>query len=140
MLSHRFRSGRPARKVVAGALVTLGAVGALAMSAAPAALAATSAPAVAHGATNAHVVPAVATSEFIVYSGGNYGGRHQIEEGCGIHNFPYALKSYEWIALGQSGNMYNVKNGAGRLQYTFSANTSGRSPNANGWKSIFIVC
>lgn len=87
MLSRRFRSGRPAPRVLAGALVTLGALGVFAMSAAPAAMAA-SAHVVAEGATSARVVPDAATSallvpdaatsEFVIYRGLNYGGTRTV--------------------------------------------------------------
>jgi hypothetical protein len=149
MLSHRFRSGRPARRVLAGTLVTLGALGALAMSAAPAAIAApahvvadgtTPARVVPGAATSALLVPDAATSEFVIYRGLNYGGTRTVLTGCGVHNFPYSLKSYVWFGLGQSGQMYNAKNAAGKVQTTFSGNSTVKSPSANGWKSILIVC
>jgi hypothetical protein len=149
MLSRRFRSGRPSHRVLAGTLVTLGTLGALAMSASPAAMAAparvvadgaTSARVVPDSATSALRVPDAATSEFVIYRGLNYGGTRTTLTGCGVHNFPYSLKSYVWFGLGQSGNTYNAKNAAGRVQTTFSGNSTVKSPSANGWKSILIVC
>jgi len=92
------------------------------------------------GATSARVVPDSATSEFVIYRGLNYGGTRTVLTGCGIHNFPYALKSYVWFGLGQSGNTYNAKNAGGKVQTTFSGNSTVKSPSANGWESILIVC
>jgi hypothetical protein len=80
------------------------------------------------------------TSEFTIYKGLNFGSTATVLTGCGIHNFPYALKSYVWLGLGQTGNLYNAKGGDGVLQFQLPSSGTVKSGSANGWKSIFIVC
>jgi hypothetical protein len=107
-------------------------------SSAPSGAVAATAPGFVHAGVG--FIPAGVTSEFTIYSGLNYGGRKTVLTGCGNHNFPYALKSYVWLGLGQSGNLYNVKNGAGKIQFTLPTTGTVKSGQANGWESIFIVC
>lgn len=117
MRSRRFRSGRPAVKALASVFVALGM------------LAATVSPAV-----------AAETSIFIAYSAKNFGGKITDINGCGVHNMPYAVGSYQWLARGQSGRMYNVKNAAGATVAVLGSGTDASSSKGVGWKSIFIVC
>ncbi len=117
MQSRRFRSGRPALKVLAGTFVALGVL-------------------------TASVSPAVAaeTSIFIAYSGSGFSGKVTNINGCGTHNMPYAVGSYQWLARGQSGRMYNVKNASGVTVAILDSGTDTSSSKGVGWKSIFIVC
>ncbi|HEX6468293.1 MAG TPA: MiAMP1 family antimicrobial peptide [Streptosporangiaceae bacterium] len=90
----------------------------------------------------ASVSPAAAaeTSIFIAYSKPGHTGTQRNINGCGPHNMPYPVGSYEWVARGQSGKMYNVSNAAGVSVATLASDTNASSSRGVGWKSIFIVC
>ena len=143
MLS-QFRSRR-ALTMLAGALATMGALGAFAVTSASSAMAAptnhaVSAPA-RHQVTapTRVLVPAAETSSFVAYSGTSMTGTSRDINGCGTHNMPFAVRSYRWIARGQSGRMYNCTNAACAVNFVLSSNANASSPNPVGWKSIFIV-
>lgn len=100
------------------------------------------------GALVASVTPALAapnspdavTSEFIAYSQSNFTGTATIIDGCGGHNMPYPVGSYEWINRGQSARLYNLANEQGTTVAQLAADTAASSSTGVGWKSIFIVC
>ena len=79
-------------------------------------------------------------SEFTVWSALNYKGTKREFDTCGVHNMPFAIKSYLWVGLGQTGNMYNALNAGGVVEWTFPSSGTEQSPRADGWKSILIVC
>jgi MiAMP1 len=129
MQFHRFRT----TKLLAGSLMALGAL------AVP--VSAMAAPA--HGTISAPAtvtVPAAETSSFVAFSGTSFTGTARDINGCGVHNMPFAVKSYHWIARGQSGRMYNVANAAGAAVFVFNSGESGSSSTPVGWKSIDIIC
>jgi len=103
---------------------------------------------VALGALAASVTPALAepaspdasTSIFIAYSGTGYTGTPTDISGCGGHNMPYPVKSYQWLNRGQSGRMYNSANEQGAAATVLPADHAEQQSTAVGWKSIFIVC
>jgi hypothetical protein len=86
------------------------------------------------------VTPDAETSIFVAYSKANHTGTATNINGCGVHNMPYAVGSYEWIARGQSARMYNVANASGTTVATLGSATSASSSTGVGWKSMFIVC
>lgn len=135
MQFHRFRAGRPAPKVLVGTLVALGA---LTAAVSPAAAAPVHPAAV--SVRPAAVTPDAETSIFIAYSGKGFSGKTTNVNGCGVHNFTYALGSYDWVARGQSAYLYNVANAAGTIVATLGSGTNADSMSGVGWKSIFIVC
>jgi hypothetical protein len=118
MLSHRFRNTRSAAIVLAAATFGIFGIGAA-------------------SAPSAH---AGSTSIFIAYSGHNFGGTKKELSGCGVHNMPYAVGSYAWVAEGQSGNMYNCKNAGCNINFTLSSSESGTDKNGVGWQSVQIIC
>ena len=103
---------------------------------------------VALGALAASVTPALAepaspdasTSIFIAYSGTGYTGTPTDISGCGGHNMPYPVKSYQWLNRGQSGRMYNTANEQGAAATVLPADHAEQQSTPVGWKSIFIVC
>lgn len=118
MEGNRLRS-RP-RTALAGVLIVLGSVITPTLSVLPA--------------------QAATTSTFTIWSALNFSGTSRTIEGCGVHNLPFAVKSYLWHGNGQSGRMYNVKNAAGAAQFVFPTTGTESSPGADGWESIDIVC
>lgn len=131
----QFRGGRPLPKILVGALLATGALAASASSAV-----ATPVHPATTSARPAVITPHAETSIFIAYSAKGFGGKTTNISGCGVHNMPYALGSYDWIARGQSAYMYNVANAAGTIQTTLGSGTNADSLNPVGWKSLFIVC
>ena len=125
---------------------------ALGMSSAPAAMAATSAGATRVSATRvsapaaavtAHTVKIprrAETSSWVVYSQTSMTGTSKDINGCGTHNRPFPVRSYRWIARGQSGRMYNCFKASCAVNAILGAGTNASSPNPVGWESIFIVC
>jgi hypothetical protein len=146
MLSHRFRGNRPALTMLAGVLATFAALGAFAVSSASSAMAAPTGHAV--SAPARHVVsaptrvlvPAAETSSFVAYSGTSFTGTARDINGCGTHNMPFAVKSYQWIARGQSGRMYNCTNAACAVNHVLGSGSNSSQSTPVGWKSVFIVC
>jgi hypothetical protein len=145
MLSHRLRRGRPGLTVLAGALATLGAVGAFAVSASSA-VAAPARPAVSAPARHAPSAPAAMavfrapTSSFVAFTGHDFTGTAHDISGCGLHNLPLPVGSYKWFARGQSGRMYNCRNAACAVNFVLSSNQNASQSTGVGWKSLFIVC
>ncbi len=117
MLSHQFRSGRSALAV------TLAAIGMLATL-----------------AVSGSSANAAQTSIFIAYPQTNFNGTPHDISGCGGHNLPATVNSYQWLARGQTGYMYNEVNEQGKIQTTLSSNQDASQKTHVGWKSIFIVC
>lgn len=109
-------------KVAAGAIVAFGALAAMTASVSPAGAA-----------------PNAETSIFVAYPQSNFHGTPDDINGCGPHALP-SVASYQWIARGQSANMYNVAGEAGRVQAVLSSNTNTSSSSSVGWKSMFISC
>ena len=120
MLSNQFRNGRSALTDMLVALSALSALSALEVSASP--------------------TVADETSIFVAYPATGLNGYPDDINGCGVHDMPYAVKSYQWIARGQTGYMYNVKNDGGALMATLSSNEGTSSQTPVGWQSIFISC
>jgi MiAMP1 len=126
MLSHRIRCHPSALRLLAGILFALGV---LAGSASPA-----------FAATDSHAISAsrAPTSSFVAFTGHDFTGTEHDISGCGGHNMPLPLGSWEVFYRGQTINMYNVTNEAGRIVATFRGNQS--SSTGAGWKSLFVVC
>lgn len=140
MLSHGFRGGRSALTVLAGLLF---AVGAFAVSASTAVAAPAPHAVSAHHAVSARAVisvPLAPTSSFVDFSGHDFTGTAHDISGCGVHNLPLPVGSYEWFARGQSGRMYNCTNAACAVNFVLSSNQNASQSTGVGWKSIFIVC
>jgi hypothetical protein len=117
MLSHQFRIGRSALAVM------LAAIGALAML-----------------AVSGPSASAAETSIFIAYPQTGFGGNPVDINGCGGHNLPTTVNSYQWVARGQTGYMYNQTNEQGVIETTLSSDQDASQKTHVGWKSIFIVC
>lgn len=124
-MSHQTRRSRLGLKVLVSTLFVLGTVAGTASTA----LAAPARPA---------VIPRALTSSFIAFTGHDFTGTSHDLTGCGGHNIPTPLGSWEVVYQGQHIHTYNVRNEGGASQTTFTSNQS--SPNGAGWLSIFIAC
>jgi hypothetical protein len=146
MLSRGFRSRRPLLTALAGVFATMGALGAFAVTSASSAMAAPPGHAVSVQARHQVkaptriLVPAAETSSFVAFSGTSMTGTSRDINGCGVHNMPFAVRSYRWIHRGQSGRMYNCANAGCAVNFVLASNADSSSPNPVGWKSIDIIC
>jgi hypothetical protein len=137
---HRFRSGRSVARVLAGTLVTLGALGALGVATSTADAAS------AHHTTSASAAivapnaarPDAGTSTFVGFMIRDFGTPSFTLTGCGGHNFPFPAHSYIFNYEGQHVFMYDCYNEACPSDYTFIASASSKTP--VGWKSLFVDC
>jgi hypothetical protein len=139
---HRFRSGRSVAKVLTGALVTLGALGALAVAASPAGAASahhtTSASAATVVLNAARLGPDSGTSTFVAYTKEGFEGTAHTVTGCGGHNIPQPVNSYIFSYEGQHVFMYNCRGEACDVNHTLLGNASSKKP--VGWQSLFVNC
>jgi hypothetical protein len=135
MQSHRIRSRRSALRVLVGLLFALGMLaGATATAiAAPAPHAAS-----AHHAVSARVN--ATTSAFLAYPLSDFRGNPTNINGCGSHNLPARIGSYQWTARGQSGDMYNCLNEACHVNFVLPSDQNASQSTGVGWKSMLIVC
>lgn len=92
------------------------------------------------GAPRAIATPDAETSIFIAYSKTNFGGKFTNINGCGGHDMPYAVGSYQWVAKGQSSFLYNQTKEQGVITGRLGSGTNADSKNPVGWKSILIIC
>jgi hypothetical protein len=125
--------------VLAGGLATLGALGSFAVVSASSAVAAPTHHAVSPSAHRI-AIPAAETSSFVAYSGTSMTGTSRDINGCGVHNMPFAVRSYRWIARGQSGRMYNCSGAGCAANFVLASNENTSQTTPVNWKSIDIVC
>jgi hypothetical protein len=139
---HRFRSGRSVARVLAGTLITLGALGALAVATSPGVAASahhtTSASAAIVGPNVARLGPDTATSTFIGYRDTDFHGTVETLTGCGPHNFSFPAHSYVFEYDNQHVFMYNCYNEDCPTSYVFISDGSSTTP--VGWKSLYVDC
>jgi hypothetical protein len=129
-------------RVLAGALVTLGVLGALAVATSPVDAASahhtTSASAAIAAPNAARLGPDSGTSTFVGFRDANMQGSTEILTGCGGHNFSFPAHSYIFSYEGQTVNMYNCKGERCDVNYTFHKSASSKTP--VGWQSLFVSC